>query len=457
MSNCTDSVESQDLENLLRKLNIPADLGADNGNSRERESDLNSAGALTTEQRSVGQGRQTLDCFAEIYPRGSETLYDVKNTLVTGPVDVVDLAGESSSCDSSDDELVLVRSVPNKKTIPRMLIASSDDEDYYSDNKENDDDASFVDMTQEEEDTAGPFGFDQKLGAELQPGLARHLLTDTINRFEINQMPEYKILTENESEICEKNEVWSVDTLCVALEDVGIGGDPSKQHKQFKENRDQLAKSLYRKYNKAIFSNKLPFSLEITWNKRLMTTAGLTHYKRQLVGDGMMYHARIELSCKVVDTADKLERTLVHEMCHCAAWIIDHVAKPPHGAVFKKWAQQAMQVAPHLDVRTCHQYDIFYAYRWQCTVCLQEIGRHSKSIDIKKKVCGSCKGPLQYLGKFARDGSPSKKRQESEYSRFVQANFSSMKAQLGNQNVTNSDVMKKIAVLWKEKRSDGNL
>ena len=187
-----------------------------------------------------------------------------------------------------------------------------------------------------------------------------------------------------------------------------------------------------------------------------MTTAGLTHYKRQLVGDGMMYHARIELSCKVVDTADKLERTLVHEMCHCAAWIIDHVAKPPHGAVFKKWAQQAMEVAPHLDVRTCHQYDIFYAYRWQCTVCLQEIGRHSKSIDISKKVCGSCRGPLQYLGKFARDGSPSKKRQESEYSRFIQANFSSVKAQLGNPHVTNSDVMKKIAGLWKEKRLVGN-
>jgi hypothetical protein len=63
---------------------------------------------------------------------------------------------------------------------------------------------------------------------------------------------------------------------------------------------------------------------------------------------------------------------------------------------------------------------------------------------------------LQYLGKFARDGSPSKKRQESEYSRFIQANFSSVKAQLGNQHVTNSDVMKKIAGLWKEKRFVGN-
>eukprot|EP00890_Picochlorum_soloecismus_P003450 jgi/Picsp_1/4105/NSC_01615-R1_protein len=441
MNNCTDSVESEDLEILLRRLNIAVELEADNESGREGVSDRR-VGASTTEQRlSVAQESRTWNCVLNANPGGNRKSFQMINSF-RDQIDVVDLAGESSRC-SSEDELVVVRSVPNKKTIPRMVIASSDEEEYYNEKKENDD-AYFVDMTQEEEETDGPC-FNPRLVAELQSG------RDTIDTI---QMREFGLFKGNGTD--ENKEIWSVDTLRVSLEDVGIGGgvkNPSEQHKKFKENRVQLAKSLYRKYNKAVFGNKLPFTLDISWNKRLMTTAGLTHYRRQLVGDGMMYHARIELSCKVVDTADKLERTLVHEMCHCAAWIIDHVSKPPHGAVFKKWAQQAMQVAPHLDVRTCHQYDIFYAYRWQCTSCLQEIGRHSKSIDVNKKVCGSCRGPLQYLGKFARDGSPSKRRQKSEYCKFVQAAFPSVKAQMGNPNATNSDVMKRVAAIWKEKKS----
>lgn len=31
-------------------------------------------------------------------------------------------------------------------------------------------------------------------------------------------------------------------------------------------------------------------------------------------------------------------------MCHVASWCIDHVAKPPHGDVFKKWAKRVEQV-----------------------------------------------------------------------------------------------------------------
>lgn len=41
----------------------------------------------------------------------------------------------------------------------------------------------------------------------------------------------------------------------------------------------------------------------------------------------------MELSSKVLDSRDRLRRTLVHELCHVAAWLLDHVAKPPHGEV----------------------------------------------------------------------------------------------------------------------------
>lgn len=78
------------------------------------------------------------------------------------------------------------------------------------------------------------------------------------------------------------------------------------------------------------------------------------------------YSAHVELSSKVVDSWEKLERTLCHELCHVAAWLLDHTAKPPHGPVFKAWAARAMARYRHLDITTCHMYQIFYPFRCRC-------------------------------------------------------------------------------------------
>jgi len=137
----------------------------------------------------------------------------------------------------------------------------------------------------------------------------------------------------------------------------------------FTRNREALAKTLYTKYNSIIFGKRLPADLDISWNKRLATTAGLTHYKREVPADLLLpprYTARIELSCKVLDDESKLERTLIHEMCHVAAWLIDHTAKPPHGAAFKAWAQRAMRAVPGIDVSTCHQYQVRVFFKLLC-------------------------------------------------------------------------------------------
>lgn len=223
---------------------------------------------------------------------------------------------------------------------------------------------------------------------------------------------------------------------------------------EFSRKRKSLARELYRHYNEVIFDLSLPTDLDISWNNRLVSTAGLTHYSRKMYGDDLiaMYTARIELSSKVLDTVDKLERTLVHEMCHCAAWLIDHVSKPAHGAVFKKYAHRAMTIAPHIEVTTCHQYAIFHAHRWQCTTCLVEYGRHSNSIDTNSKVCGHCRGSLVYLGQFNRDGSPQKKR-VSAYSTFVKENFARVRDQLMLSNKTScqtTDVVKRLAEMWND-------
>lgn len=45
------------------------------------------------------------------------------------------------------------------------------------------------------------------------------------------------------------------------------------------------------------------------------------------------YAAHVELSSKVLDSRDRLRQTLAHELCHVAAWLLDHVSKPHHGEV----------------------------------------------------------------------------------------------------------------------------
>ena len=254
---------------------------------------------------------------------------------------------------------------------------------------------------------------------------------------------------------------------------------PTYLHKTPLPARLALATSLYQKFNLLIFDGALPADLDISWNKRLTSTAGMTHYKRRIDARTSLpvYSCRIELATKVLDTAAKLERTLIHEMCHCAAWMIDHVAKPPHGAVFKKYAQRAMTVVPGVDVSTCHNYEIFYAYRWACGSCGVEYGRHSKSIDVEKKVCGGCGGRLAFLGRFRRgadgvvevvagrlgggggDCSPEKKM--SGYSVFVKEHFHGMKLEMESEKASGgmggtvlaSEVMKRLAARWaREKR-----
>lgn len=212
----------------------------------------------------------------------------------------------------------------------------------------------------------------------------------------------------------------------------------------------------------------------------------------------------MELSSKVLDSFAKLERTLCHELCHVAAWLVDHTAKPPHGPVFKAWADKAMRLYRHLDITTCHAYEIFYPYRraaweracagrrcggpalrgarllrcccapwicpqprpcapgpcnprrWQCSnaACLQVYQRHSNSIDIAKKVCGACRAPLAFLGKFKPDGTPAKARAPSAFAQFVKDNVAEIKRQLPA-GTPHKEAMRRVADLYKAAAQGG--
>ena len=73
----------------------------------------------------------------------------------------------------------------------------------------------------------------------------------------------------------------------------------------------------------------------------------------------------IELSSKVLDSPDRLRDTLIHEMCHAAAWIISGYPDG-HGPLFKDWARRAMATFPELPViARCHNYVIRTKYTYR--------------------------------------------------------------------------------------------
>ncbi|OJD11373.1 hypothetical protein AJ78_07843 [Emergomyces pasteurianus Ep9510] len=135
------------------------------------------------------------------------------------------------------------------------------------------------------------------------------------------------------------------------------------------------------------------------------------------------HHASIELASKVIDSEDRLLNTLAHEYCHLTNFMISNVRNNPHGTSFKQWAakcEEALAAHPvyggsgsggkaRVHITTKHSYVIHYKYLWCCVDCGHEYGRHSRSIDVKKSRCGSCKvGGLVQVRPKPRGGSVKK-------------------------------------------------
>ena len=61
----------------------------------------------------------------------------------------------------------------------------------------------------------------------------------------------------------------------------------------FARHKETVAAELYREFNRDGFGGALPERFEITWNAKLLTTAGLTHYRKVTRSSGVSeYHAR---------------------------------------------------------------------------------------------------------------------------------------------------------------------
>lgn len=105
----------------------------------------------------------------------------------------------------------------------------------------------------------------------------------------------------------------------------------------FTQHRDALLKKLFKMYNETIFDNSIPKDTPLEWNPRMRGTAGYCYCKK-IMKHGVVSRrsVRIVLSTKVLDSADRLRDTLVHEMCHAATYVVNEVSDG-HGTFWKAW------------------------------------------------------------------------------------------------------------------------
>lgn len=229
--------------------------------------------------------------------------------------------------------------------------------------------------------------------------------------------------------------------------------------KNFKSKKEQLAQKLYSIFNTMIFNRQLHENMLIEWDAKLRSTAGMTmnrlHRTKSSTGDPTRTSS-IKLSTKVIDSAQRLRDTLVHEMCHAATWLVDHELRAGHGPLWKRWAARSLRILPELgEISRCHDMQIHFKFTYKCTKCGYSINRHSKSIDTERKRCGYCYGTLELIvNKKTKEGlvvsTPAKQVEVNDFALFVKENYGSVKK---DKTKTHAQVMKTLGEQYSLKKA----
>ncbi|OII73886.1 family metallopeptidase [Cryptosporidium ubiquitum] len=233
----------------------------------------------------------------------------------------------------------------------------------------------------------------------------------------------------------------------------------------FVRQRSSLAKFWYQNFNKQVFQNRLPEEIPIKWTGRLQRTAAQTLFITNVDGSKRVI---IKLSKYVLDCEFRLKKTLLHECCHVAQFLLDSCIKPPHGQIFMKWGKVATKVFPELKVEIYHNYEIIYKYRYQCLRCFQMFGRQTKINDETKIVCSVCNGTVIFIGKGTLSNNSkgfqikpqelpqTQKSKSNPYSEFVKEKFAEFKRSIREGRTPSRrapSIMREIAKLWKQKKT----
>ncbi|TDG40409.1 hypothetical protein AWZ03_013168 [Drosophila navojoa] len=208
--------------------------------------------------------------------------------------------------------------------------------------------------------------------------------------------------------------------------------------------KECLAKMLYILYNKQVFHNKL--DVEITWSPRLQCTAG--HCKNKADRNGVR-SSRIELSDKVLTSADRLRSILIHELCHAAAWIFN--GADGHGVAWRAWAARANEKFPDLPpITVCHKYKIFYKYTYKCRSCRATTHAHSKSRKRTGLICRLCKKKIKiFLNRKTKRGvRQTPVRPPLGFAKYFQDNYHKCR-----RNAVGGNVMRILAVEYAKEKA----
>ncbi|KAM4818041.1 germ cell nuclear acidic protein [Thomomys bottae] len=211
--------------------------------------------------------------------------------------------------------------------------------------------------------------------------------------------------------------------------------------RNFKRNKDELTQRIYELANSTIFDDKLPKAIDIVWNKKMLHTAGLC-IANEIRNMKRERHARIHISLKVCDSADRIRDTLMHEICHVASWLIDGV-QDSHGDSWKFYANKCNEIHPELPLITrCHNYSINYKIYYECVECGTRIGRYTKSLNTERFLCPRCRGTLVMLPLLRKDGTPIQPYVRP-FAMYVKQNY--RKVLLEMPHYFHGDVMRKLS------------
>ncbi|KAH8397794.1 hypothetical protein KR222_001786 [Zaprionus bogoriensis] len=223
-------------------------------------------------------------------------------------------------------------------------------------------------------------------------------------------------------------------SLDAAVERKYCNSEAYEFRQNFAKTKEALTKRLYDMYNQEVFNNKL--DVPIVWSKRLRNTAGRCMNKRRM----QVRCSVVELSEKVLTSADRLRCTLIHELCHAATWVFN--GEGGHGHVWKNWARRACMKFPDLPpISVCHNYDIQFKYTYKCTACGLASHAHSKSRKPENLRCSSCRGSIVLLlNKKDKSGNvvPTPVREATGFAKFVKENYQKYK----RDNLTAPQVMR---------------
>jgi predicted SprT family Zn-dependent metalloprotease len=140
--------------------------------------------------------------------------------------------------------------------------------------------------------------------------------------------------------------------------------------------------------------------VKMLWNKRLTITAGLAKCK-----DGASPSAIIELSDKFIDDQERLLNTVAYEFCHVANILISGDLRS-HGSGFHAWGRACEAAFSEVGIKVTRTHDYIpkFEFIWTCTnnECGEEIGYHSKRLDLKKDRCRHCGDFLTQTNPVAR-------------------------------------------------------